>query len=204
MGNSCNATQQQSNLEKTVERLPMEVKFPVPLVSAFHGQPSPSFDTSSILIAPFECEAAAMNSFSPPRVANSQFLPAIKPDSISYLSGAVYQGQVVNGMRHGLGVFKDPDGNVFTGDFVDDHICGKGVYKLINGTRYEGEFMDDVQHGKGREVWPDGSTYEGEYKDGLKHGRGRYRFPDGSVFDGEFAEGSICGYVGLTGSPQLA
>lgn len=203
MGNSCNTKQQQSNLEKTVERLPMEVQLPVSHVSAFPGMLSPSHDVSSVLISPFECEAVAINSFSPPRVNGSRFVPAIKPDSITYLSGAVYQGQVVNGMRHGLGVFRDSDGNVFTGDFVDDHICGKGVYKLINGTRYEGDFKDDVQHGKGREVWPDGSVYEGEYKDGVKHGRGRYKFPDGSIFDGEFVEGNICGYVSSPGTPQL-
>lgn len=191
MGNTCKTKAQQNNLEKTVERPPISLK------RDLKRQSSDSEFLSRPFVEPFECEPAAAlfdSNFDNDSISGRS-ISGINTETVNYLSGASYYGQMVNSMRHGKGTFRDSEGNVFTGDFVEDHINGKGIYRMKDGTRYEGEFKDDLQHGFGREVWNDGAVYEGQYSEGLKHGNGRYKFPDGSVFEGQFVEGSICGYV---------
>lgn len=109
--------------------------------------------------------------------------------------GVLYEGDTVNGKRHGLGCQKWKNGTVYEGEFYNDKAKGKGklthkegdyyegewdedkangfgIYVGINGAKYEGEWKDDKQHGVGVEVWPDGSKYEGEFLEGKKTGKG--------------------------------
>ena len=79
-----------------------------------------------------------------------------------------YEGHFVNGK----GKFTYPSGNVYEGDVVDGKKHGKGKIKSSNGTtHYEGDFADDKKHGKGTFTSSSGDVYEGDFVDGKKHGK---------------------------------
>ena len=61
---------------------------------------------------------------------------------VTYDDGATYDGEFVDGKRHGRGVYKYPDGSQYDGEFRDGERCGRGVEKYANGAQYDGEFRD--------------------------------------------------------------
>ena len=127
--------------------------------------------------------------------------------------GYTYEGEFVNGHKHGYGRYIWDDGNVYTGEWRDDliegygthvwkcgdiysgnwlnnckhgygkHTWGEGVGKKDN---YEGYWKDDIQDGDGIYTWNDGRIYRGSWNNHLCHGQGHLEFPDGSSYDGEW------------------
>ena len=66
-------------------------------------------------------------------------------------SGGLYDGEFLNGLKHGQGTFTD----------------------RVFGTTYTGSFKDGLRHGQGREkIWRGGATYEGEWHKNKKDGYG--------------------------------
>lgn len=134
-----------------------------------------------------------------------------------YASGAVYDGQWHNGMRHGFGrqVWKDGTeyvgnwiegragglghimhcgGDSFTGQWINGRAHGKGVFRFKGGAAtYRGEFHCDLREGLGVESWVDGSLYIGQFKKGEKSGFGENRWPDGSCYLGCWSANSPLG-----------
>jgi len=80
--------------------------------------------------------------------------------------GAIYLGNTSNGMRH-----------------------GKGIMKYPNGRQYEGFWKHDMRDGKGFERYPNNNTYFGQFKYGKAHGKGVYTWANGEVYDGEWDQG---------------
>jgi len=139
---------------------------------------------------------------------------------IEYKDGSVFEGQVLEGMRHGYGEQKWVDGIKYTGYWENDNMSGKGKLEYPNGdiydcywvnnkakgfgelvradgSRYRGEWEDDRPHGEGTESWPDGTEYKGTYIHGLKNGRGTYLWNDGTKYEGEWVNDKIEGYVNV-------
>ena len=110
-----------------------------------------------------------------------------------WLDGSRYDGQWRNGKANGQGKLYHADGDVYEGEWVDDKANGNGTYTHANGAKYVGSWRDDKQHGFGLETWPDGAVYEGEYYEGKKNGKGKLTFADGSVYQGEFQMNEIQG-----------
>ena len=93
-----------------------------------------------------------------------------------------YEGDLVDGIQHGKGVYVWDDGTRYVGDFFEGNITGHGVSYYTNGDEYDGEWVKGKKCGHG--VYKSygkndikGGTfvsyiYEGEWKDGKKHGRG--------------------------------
>ena len=48
------------------------------------------------------------------------------------------------------------DNGTYKGDVVDGKKHGKGVYTFNSGNKYEGDYKDDVMEGKGRFYFKDG------------------------------------------------
>ncbi|MBF0426980.1 MAG: SUMF1/EgtB/PvdO family nonheme iron enzyme [Magnetococcales bacterium] len=96
-------------------------------------------------------------------------------------SGGRYEGELLNGKRHGKGTFTWPDGASYTGDYRQDERTGAGVFTWPNGSRYEGQFVAGKRHGKGTFIWPDGARYVGEYQNGQRHGQGTFFSADKTV-----------------------
>ncbi len=41
------------------------------------------------------------------------------------------------------------DGDRYEGDFIDGKKHGRGIYTFPNGNRFEGDYLDDKRHGQG-------------------------------------------------------
>eukprot|EP01130_Rhizamoeba_saxonica_P009724 TRINITY_DN3968_c0_g1_i1.p1 TRINITY_DN3968_c0_g1~~TRINITY_DN3968_c0_g1_i1.p1 ORF type:complete len:571 (-),score=103.06 TRINITY_DN3968_c0_g1_i1:489-2177(-) len=106
----------------------------------------------------------------------------------------IYEGQMLNSNKHGLGKVTWPDGTYYEGNFYDDKRHGKGRYQWNDGRVYQGEYVNGAREGKGTYTWPDGSVYVGEFLQGFRHGKGRYVWPNGSVYVGEYRKGKQSGF----------
>ena len=80
-------------------------------------------------------------------------------------SGDRYEGEYLNGDRHGF-----------------------GTYFYANGNKYSGEYKNDSPNGKGTMIFSSGAKYIGEVKNGKRHGLGTYFYPDGERLTGIWNE----------------
>lgn len=132
---------------------------------------------------------------------------------VEYDGGDVYEGEILNGKRHGHGTYTWADGDTYEGDWKEGKRCGRG--KLIQYGKspsgetymkysYDGEWLDSKEHGHGICVEGDfgmekmDKVFEGEWVNGKRQGRfiwyltnsngGRYiNFYE----DGKWIEGGI-------------
>ncbi|PIE71200.1 MAG: hypothetical protein CSA22_04015 [Deltaproteobacteria bacterium] len=107
--------------------------------------------------------------------------------------GKLYEGDVVDGERHGKGRLEYYSGAVYTGEFKNGLLDGRGVMVNPNGVTVEGEFSKGQPNGTGTVSFPDGRRYEGEIEENKLHGKGRMIYPDGRVEAGLFKKGKYVG-----------
>ena len=71
----------------------------------------------------------------------------------------------MNDKRHGRGKFVwADDGSSYDGEYVEGFRHGVGVYREAKGNVYNGEWKNDEYHGKGTYYYPEGDVYTGEWK----------------------------------------
>ncbi len=108
---------------------------------------------------------------------------------------STYTGQWVNDSLNGKG--KDTyicgdESRVYEGNYVDGKRHGKGIITLSNGDKYIGEFINDGINGRGTYIFSNGTKYVGGFKDGKYHGLGTLYNPDGSVeYKGRWIENNL-------------
>lgn len=102
-----------------------------------------------------------------------------------------YRGQILNGMKHGSGVYRWPDGTKYTGQWSRDTEHGLGEICYSNGDKYRGEWQQGLFHGSGIYVWKDGTSYEGQWEDNLEHGFGIKTYKDGTIQKGFWTCGEL-------------
>ena len=110
---------------------------------------------------------------------------------------SVYQGEFVNGDKHGHGknrfysheVFKE-----YEGEFDEGKMQGHGKMVLKNGDVYNGDFHDDYIHGKGTMTFHDNARYEGDWDHGNMHGKGTMTFNDNTRYEGDWDNGNMHGH----------
>ena len=133
--------------------------------------------------------------------------------------GVYYKGETLNGMRHGHGEQKSPNGEYYKGKFENDSKAGQGVVtkdqnqietvygqgtSTVHGVEkwgsgqasvYIGDYSaeDGVKEGYGEHSFSDGSTYKGMWKNDKFNGKGIMRWEDGSTYDGEWRNGKMSG-----------
>ena len=90
-------------------------------------------------------------------------------------------------------VAKLVDGAVYQGDMIDGVIAGQGRMRWGNGDRYEGNFENGLFHGQGKFDEVDGSSYEGEYSQGAATGTGTMIYSEDQQYTGEFLFGRMHG-----------
>lgn len=105
---------------------------------------------------------------------------------VEYDGGDVYEGEILNGKRHGHGTYTWADGDTYEGDWKDGKRCGRG--KLIQYGKspsgetymkysYDGEWLEGKEHGHGICVEGDfgwekmDKVFEGEWVNGKRQGR---------------------------------
>uniref|UniRef100_A0A3B5A357 MYND-type domain-containing protein n=1 Tax=Stegastes partitus TaxID=144197 RepID=A0A3B5A357_9TELE len=74
--------------------------------------------------------------------------------------------------RQGLGVQEWLDGSRYEGEFVNGLKHGRGRYTWINGESYEGSFYKDYKHGDALYCWPTGHKFIGKFYLNRKEGYG--------------------------------
>jgi len=133
-----------------------------------------------------------------------------------FTTGAIYSGQWLGTMRHGIGRMKWPDGTFYAGMWVEDEADGLGIFKqhesgnrytgefkkgaaqghgvlFWDETSYQGQFLRNVPHGAGKESWVDTASYAGFYYNGRRNGSGIHTWADGASYRGEWKAGVIVG-----------
>ncbi|KAL4460854.1 hypothetical protein ABPG74_016326 [Tetrahymena malaccensis] len=131
----------------------------------------------------------------------------------NYQNGSRYEGEKMNGLRHGQGRFFYQDGGLYDGEWKDNKMNGRGVLSYASGKiAYDGYWEDDKFHGFGAlfnenpaellncfdyrdfdqvdEYW---IKYDGEFKDDNKDGFGTLYLSNGERFEGSFKNDFVCG-----------
>ena len=103
-----------------------------------------------------------------------------------YADGGIYEGTFLDGLQHGQGTYRLPNGFEYTGEWEHGQITGTGTARYPNGSVYEGQFEDGRPHGQGRMVFADGSSYDGHWDAGRIMGEGTRRYVTGVVYTGTF------------------
>lgn len=116
------------------------------------------------------------------------------------LEGDSCTGQYRHGVMHGVGQYEWTSGAIYDGDLVEGRLEGTGTLTWPDASRYEGSWKNGRMHGLGRFSWPDGRSYEGEYLNDKKHGQGVFRWPNGSKYAGPWKDGLQHGRGGFTSS----
>jgi len=112
--------------------------------------------------------------------------------TLTYRAG-VYTGTFRQGMPHGTGFFKYPNGDMYEGGVANGLHEGSGIYVAADGSTYEGEWQTDKRHGRGKASFTLGGSYEGEWRGGKMHGRGKIVYSGGRTYVGEFRSGRAFG-----------
>ena len=101
-----------------------------------------------------------------------------------------YEGQWRNNRRNGKGKLTLKNGDTYEGGFLNDAFDGNGTFVFKNQGVYEGQWKDNMMHGNGNFRYEDGREYIGEYKNDMKEGKGEFRWPDGRIYRGLFSKTS--------------
>eukprot|EP01016_Furgasonia_blochmanni_P006354 TRINITY_DN12554_c0_g1_i1.p2 TRINITY_DN12554_c0_g1~~TRINITY_DN12554_c0_g1_i1.p2 ORF type:complete len:147 (-),score=23.02 TRINITY_DN12554_c0_g1_i1:59-499(-) len=131
----------------------------------------------------------------------------------NYADGSIYEGGMLNGLRHGQGKFSYKSGGRYEGSWVHGKMEGFGTLYYANGQKaYEGEWCEDKFHGQGTmfsdapqvfhepfnyedfdclgDFWV---RYEGCFLNDAKHGNGKIILGNGEVIEGEFRSDKLNG-----------
>lgn len=145
-----------------------------------------------------------------PCAAEAVATDLFRPAALDEESGEIYEGQWLNGRRHGHGVCVYADGTmyeggwrlgaehgrgalmtgdrtpIYSGDWADGLPHGQGVYRWACGDSYSGDWREGVRHGRGAYLTSGGCCYSGDWKDGRRHGKGLFSWPDGGSYEGDW------------------
>ena len=125
-------------------------------------------------------------------VYEGDYLNGLRHGSGSYTdsNGTVYSGDWQNGQRHGFGVITYKDGTTLKGEYANDTIFnGVGFCENVCTGHYTGEFIEGKLHGQGCFKYIEGETYTGEWVEGKRHGFGTFTYRDGSEYVGDWVDG---------------
>lgn len=99
-----------------------------------------------------------------------------------------YHGNLLDGKKHGKGIYYFSNGEKYDGNWKDDRRNGKGIYDWIDGRRYEGDWKDSLFNGKGVYDSTIGDRYDGDWKDGKKDGQGIFYSSLGERYEGSWKD----------------
>jgi hypothetical protein len=119
---------------------------------------------------------------------------------LKFGGGAIFEGNIVNGVAHGHGRYTFPNGDVYKGTFSSGALTGNGRITWYAGEIYEGGVVNGLPHGKG--VWTDGrgNRYVGDFDEGNRSGSGTYVSAEGIRYVGGFVRDMFWGPGTLYGA----
>ena len=96
----------------------------------------------------------------------------INYNSISYVNGDRYEGNILNNQRHGYGKYYYHNGDRYEGFWDSDQKNGHGMKFYKNGSLYIGQWNNNVKEGIGTLYLKNGEKYVGNFQKGKKNGKG--------------------------------
>ncbi|CAD8206866.1 unnamed protein product [Paramecium pentaurelia] len=108
---------------------------------------------------------------------------------INYQNGDVYEGELLNDLKDGLGTYYYENGEKFDGLFSEDLIHGYGKYYFIGGHKYEGDWYQGEKSGMGILDFSTGDRYIGGFYKDAFDGDGTFEYKNGDVFKGKWKKG---------------
>lgn len=127
---------------------------------------------------------------------NGQTLNGLRHGKGTYIwrNGNKYEGQWFQDKRHGYGTLYYKNGDKYIGNWTNDMKDGRGVMITTGGDQYAGEWKENKITGKGTFTWSNGDKYVGDFKDGLRDGEGTYSWHSGTKHIGSWKAGMRNGY----------
>jgi hypothetical protein len=97
-----------------------------------------------------------------------------------------YRGLLKEGLKEGVGVWRDNEGNTYTGEWKEGLKEGKGTWQSVNGSSYTGEWIGGKRVGHGVSKSLQNGSYEGSWFNNEMHGWGSFFYPDASIYEGSW------------------
>jgi hypothetical protein len=116
----------------------------------------------------------------------------------------IYQGNFVDGMYQGFGVFDWDNGNRYEGEWKMNLMDGKGVMTYKNKDEYEGDFCEGMKDGYGK--FTDARSlmvYKGPWKYGKQHGVGNLCTKEGQNKKALYGDGKLVHWIENEDQPSL-
>ena len=105
-----------------------------------------------------------------------------------------YEGDLVNGVRHGTGTMYYANGDIYKGKWRNGVVHGFGeFFHAKSGTRYVGEFSTSKFSGHGKMTYADGKVYDGHFLNGKRDGDGTFLYTNGTRFEGNWINDRLNG-----------
>lgn len=105
-----------------------------------------------------------------------------------------YEGEFLNGLKHGFGKLKKDQTEIYIGEWEEDFFNGSGI--LVNPAKISPSIENenkDINYENVKKVENAWIKYEGEFKKGKMNGFGTIYFENGDRYRGFFKEGLIYG-----------
>jgi hypothetical protein len=102
------------------------------------------------------------------------------------VSGDRYVGGWFRQNRHGAGILTAADGKVMEGHWRNGVAYGTFTIKWQNGTLYVGQIEGDLPHGEGTMTFANGDSYTGQFVKNVKHGQGLMKWANGISYEGRY------------------
>ena len=102
-----------------------------------------------------------------------------------------YSGDLDFGKISGTGTLTYNSGEIYTGEMLNAELNGLGKMEFPAIGIYTGEFDESVRNGEGTFTWLDGSSYTGTWSNDKVNGFGTITFADKSILDGVFQDGLL-------------
>lgn len=106
---------------------------------------------------------------------------------IVYPSGFMYEGDIIDGLRNGIGTYTYSYGSTYSGEWKDDKRNGQGTSNWPGYGTYTGQFENDQRNGQGTFVYEDGTKYSGYWKNDLMDGQGTMTYTNGANYQGNWS-----------------
>lgn len=102
---------------------------------------------------------------------------------LSFKSGSIYTGPVVDGKPEGTGTWQRLDGSSYTGEFNAGLPSGHGTLRSERGDAYDGSFKNGIASGTGSMIFAPGKmkSYSGEVVNATPNGKGVLETRDGRI-----------------------
>ena len=107
---------------------------------------------------------------------------------IEFDNGGKYEGEILNGVKHGIGILSG-DFGIIMGEYENDYINGFGIQEHQTNGRYEGTWENNKLSGFGIRTFKCNHLYIGGIFEANISGEGKYVYDNGDYYIGEFREG---------------